>query len=194
MEIDVASPKGGIAPLDPSSVETFKEDTESVEFYEKKKEIWENTKRLEEFKGKAAQFDAIFYPGGHGPMFDLVNDETSIKLIEEFYKAGKPIAAVCHGPAAFVNVKIDGKPILEGREVTGFSNAEEDAVVITTATPFILEDEIVRAGAKYVKSDQPWSEKVVVDKQNITGQLIITGQNPASAKAVGKAIKKAIGN
>lgn len=186
VEVVVASPKGGESPLDQASVEMFKGDEESVKFLNEKKQIWEQTTPLKEFLGKASEFDAVFYPGGHGPMFDLVNDETSIKIIEEFYKAGKPVAAVCHGPIVFTQVKIDGKPLLEGREATGFSNSEEDAVQLTSAMPVLLEDEIKRVGGKYVKADD-WAEKSVVDGQ------VITGQNPASAHAVGKAILKAIG-
>ncbi|KAK2672547.1 Class I glutamine amidotransferase-like [Fusarium oxysporum f. sp. vasinfectum] len=179
-------PPAAKPPLDQASVEMFKGDEESVKFLNEKKQIWEQTTPLKEFLGKASEFDAIFYPGGHGPMFDLVNDETSIKLIEEFYKAGKPVAAVCHGPIVFVNVKVDGKPLLEGREATGFSNSEEEAVKLTSAMPVLLEDEIKRVGGKYVKADD-WAEKLAVDGQ------VITGQNPASAHAVGKAILKAIG-
>jgi putative intracellular protease/amidase len=186
VEIVTASPAGGEAPLDQGSVQMFKEDEESVKFLNEKKQVWEQTAPLKEFLGKSSEFDAVFYPGGHGPMFDLVNDENSIKLIEEFYKAGKPVASVCHGPIVFTQVKIDGKPLLEGREATGFSNSEEDAVGLTSAMPALLEDEIKRVGGKYVKADD-WAEKLVVDGQ------VITGQNPASAHAVGKAILKAIG-
>ncbi|KAF4970861.1 hypothetical protein FSARC_2227 [Fusarium sarcochroum] len=186
VEIVTASPAGGVAPLDQGSVEMFKGDEESVKFLNEKKQVWEETRPLKEFLGKASEYDAVFYPGGHGPMFDLVNDETSIKLIEEFYKAGKPVSAVCHGPIVFTQVKIDGKPLLEAREATGFSNSEEDAVQLTSAMPVLLEDEIKRVGGKYVKGDD-WSEKLAVDG------LVITGQNPASAHAVGKAILKAIG-
>ncbi|KAI8660204.1 DJ-1 protein-PfpI domain-containing protein [Fusarium keratoplasticum] len=185
-EIVVASPAGGKAPLDEVSIKMFENDPESVKFLNEKKSLWENTRPLSEFLGKASEFDAIFYPGGHGPMFDLVKDETSIKLIEEFYKAGKPVSAVCHGPIVFVNVTIDGKPLLQGREVAGFSNSEEDAVQLTSAMPALLEDEIKRVGGNYVKGED-WGEKLAVDG------LVITGQNPASAHAVGKALAKAIG-
>ncbi|KAJ4249543.1 hypothetical protein NW757_007567 [Fusarium falciforme] len=185
-EIVVASPAGGKSPLDEASIKMFENDPESVKFLNEKKSLWENTRPLSEFLGKASEFDAIFYPGGHGPMFDLVKDETSIKLIEEFYKAGKPVSAVCHGPIVFVNVTIDGKPLLQGREVAGFSNSEEDAVQLSSAMPALLEDEIKRVGGNYVKGED-WGEKLAVDG------LVITGQNPASAHAVGKALAKAIG-
>jgi putative intracellular protease/amidase len=121
-------------------------------------------------------------------MFDLINDKDSLKLIQEFYEAGKPVAAVCHGPIVFVNVTVDGgQPLLKGREATGFSNDEEAAVGLTDAMPVLLEDEIKRVGGKYTKAAEPWGEKVVVDG------LVITGQNPGSAHAVGKALAKAIG-
>lgn len=158
-----------------------------MQFYETEKELWAQTQPLQNFKGRAAEFDAIFYPGGHGPMFDLVDDKDSQQLISEFYTAGKIVAAVCHGPIVFVNVKIEGKPFLQGRQVTGFSNEEEDIIGLTSAMPQLLEDEVKKSGAIYVKAEKPWSEKVVVD-----GQLI-TGQNPASAAAVGSALAQALG-
>lgn len=120
-------------------------------------------------------------------MFDLVDDEDSRQLIAEFYSAGKTVAAVCHGPVVLVNVKIDGKPLLQGLRVTGFSNEEEEIIGLTSAMPQLLEDEVKKSGGMYVKADKPWSEKVVVD-----GQLI-TGQNPASAAAVGRALAQALG-
>ncbi|KAK0715551.1 DJ-1/PfpI family protein [Lasiosphaeris hirsuta] len=186
-EITVASPKGGVAPLDASSVEMFKNDPSSARFLDENTALWENTEKLESFLGKADQFDAIFYPGGHGPMFDLAIDVTSQKLIAEFASKGKVVSAVCHGPAVFVNVKTeDGEIYLKGKQVTGFSNAEEEQVQLTKEMPFLLEDRLVEiTGGKFVKADEPWGVKVVVD-----GKLI-TGQNPASAKKVGEAIVKA---
>ncbi|GAB0133677.1 hypothetical protein EsDP_00002077 [Epichloe bromicola] len=186
-EIVVASPKGGAAPLDPSSVEMFKSDESSVNFLKNKKHVWENTRPLKEFIGRSGEFDAIFYPGGHGPMFDLVDDADSIKLIEEFYNAGKPVAAVCHGPIVFRDVKIKGASLVKGKNVTGFTNVEEDQAQLSAAMPFLLEDELKRVGASFHAADEPWGEKVVVDG------LLISGQNPASAKGVGEAILKAIG-
>lgn len=122
-------------------------------------------------------------------MFDLAYDQTSQLLIREFYEAGKPVAAVCHGPIVFVNVTLSGRgrPLLRVHEATGFSNAEEEAVGLTAAMPALLEDEIKRVGGSYVKADEPWGVKVVVSGQ------VITGQNPASAHAVGKALAEAIG-
>ncbi|KAM3508707.1 hypothetical protein MY11210_006626 [Beauveria gryllotalpidicola] len=184
-EIVLASPKGGVAPLDPRSVEAFKNDESSKNFLEKK--LWENTAPLKDFIGRSSEFAALFYPGGHGPMYDLVDDKDSIALIEEFYKAGKPVSAVCHGPIVFANVKINGKPLVEGRSVTGFTNEEETQAGLAEAMPFLLEDRLKAVGAKWTQADKPWGEKVVVDGQ------IITGQNPASAHAIGIAISKAIG-
>lgn len=188
VELVIASPKGGVAPLDPSSVEMFKSDESSVNFLNNHKSAWEKTAPLKDFVGRSGEFDAIFYPGGHGPMFDLVTDQDSIKLIEEFHSAGKPVAAVCHGPIVFRDVKDkSGEPLLKGKNVTGFTNVEEDQVQLSAAMPFLLEDELKKVGAKFQAADQPWGEKVVVDG------LVISGQNPASAKGVGEAIAKAIG-
>ncbi|KAM3476072.1 hypothetical protein MY5147_003392 [Beauveria neobassiana] len=184
-ELVLASPKGGVAPLDPSSVEAFKNDESSKKFLDKK--LWEKTAPLKDFVGRSSEFAALFYPGGHGPMYDLVDDKDSIALIEEFYKAGKPVAAVCHGPIVLANVKINGKPLVEGRSVTGFTKEEESQAGLTEAMPFLLEDRLKAVGAKWTQADKPWGEKVVVDGQ------IITGQNPASAHAIGVAISKAIG-
>ena len=162
----------------------FKTDISSQNFFNKQKALWENTVPLHTFLGRASEFDAIFFPGGHGPMFDLATDKDSIKLIQEFYTAGKAVAAVCHGPAAFVNVIIDDKHLLQGRTVTALSNKEEEYPEVM---PFSLEDELQKSGAKYIKASEKWEEKVVVDGQ------IITGQNPASSRGVAEAIAKAIG-
>lgn len=186
VEMTVASPAGGEAPLDPGSVQMFKEDASSVAFL-KQEHLWKNTEKLDKFVGKADEFDAIFYPGGHGPMFDLATDATSQKLIAEFYSKDKVVAAVCHGPAAFVNVTLpNGEHLLKGKEVTGFTNTEEDQVQLSQEMPFMLEDKLRDVSGKFVKADQPWGEKVVAD-----GRLI-TGQNPASAKGVGELILKAL--
>jgi putative intracellular protease/amidase len=121
-------------------------------------------------------------------MFDLATSEDSIKLIQEFWAAGKPVSAVCHGPIVFANVKnADGTPLVKGKTVTSFTNAEEEQAGLTDAMPFLAETELKKAGANFVLADQPWGEKVVTD-----GKLI-TGQNPASAKGVGEAIAKALG-
>lgn len=169
-------------------MEASKDDEGSQNFLKNKKSLWENTRPLKEFLGKSSEYAALFYPGGHGPMFDLATDPQSIALIEEFYNAGKPVAAVCHGPIVFADAKSkDGQPLVKGKKVTGFTNAEEDAAQLTSAMPYLLEDKLIQAGAQFEKADSLWGEKIVVDG------LVITGQNPASAKGVGEAILKAIG-
>jgi len=190
VQIVIASPHGGAAPLDPSSVEATKEDPISVKFLKEHEELWSKTEKLESFLGHAKEYEAIFYVGGHGPMFDLATDETSHKLINEFYTNSKIIAAVCHGPAALTHVKLStGGYLLDNSPVTGFSNSEEDAVGLTSEMPFKLEDALNKAsGGKYVKNASDWGKKVVVARE---GQLI-TGQNPASATGVGQAIYDAI--
>jgi putative intracellular protease/amidase len=189
VEIVVVSPKGGVAPLDQASVEMFKEDASATEFYKTKSALWEKTEKLSNYVGNTSQFDAIFYPGGHGPMFDLVTDKDSIALINEFVAAGKPVSAVCHGPVVFTNVELpNGKNILAGKEVTGFSNAEEDQAGMTQYMPFLLEDKMKEVGGLY-KAAEPWSEFAIVQDDG----KFITGQNPASGKAVGEALAKAIG-
>jgi len=189
-DITVASPKGGEAPLDPGSVQAFKDDKPSVNFLNKHKDLWQNTVKLESLLGHAGEYEGIFFVGGHGPMFDLAVDETSHKLITEFYTHNKIISAVCHGPAALVAVKLpSGEYLLNGQSVTGFSNDEEDASDMTKLMPFLLEDELNRAsGGKFVKADKPWGEKVVVAR----GGRLITGQNPVSATGVGQAIYDAV--
>ncbi|KAI5360263.1 putative class I glutamine amidotransferase [Septoria linicola] len=188
-DIVIASPKGGKAPLDPSSVEGFKEDAEAVKFLNEKEALWSNTQKLGDFVGKANSFDAIFYVGGHGPMFDLATDPVSHTVIKEFYESGKVVSAVCHGPAAFVNVKLsDGSYLVAGQEVTGFTNDEEDQAQLSSAMPFMLETELAARGGKVVKAD-PWAAKVVKSGK---GNKLITGQNPASAAPIGEAILAAI--
>ncbi|KAL4745822.1 hypothetical protein BDW72DRAFT_186045 [Aspergillus terricola var. indicus] len=196
-ELTIASPKGGAAPLDPSSVKMFENDPVSTKFLKEQEALWKNTLKLEEVLPRAekGEFDAIFYVGGHGPMFDLATDKTSIALIQTFAKAKKPVSAVCHGPCVFVNATTpSGKPLVADAEVTGFSNAEEDQVDLSKVMPFMLEDELnKKSGGKYVKADQPWGEKVVVSQVKELGGTLITGQNPASATGVGKALLEALG-
>lgn len=126
-------------------------------------------------------------------MFDLVKDQTSIKLINAFADAKKPVSAVCHGPVVFINAESSGKPLLSGTKVTGFSNVEEDQVQLSSLMPFMLEDELNRvSGGGYVKANQPWGEQVV-KSTTAGGATLITGQNPASAAGVGKALLNALG-
>ncbi|RAL11220.1 type 1 glutamine amidotransferase domain-containing protein [Aspergillus homomorphus CBS 101889] len=194
-ELVIASPKGGKAPLDPSSVKMFENDAVSTKFLKEQEALWTNTVKLSDVASKVSEFDAIFYVGGHGPMYDLHSDATSLALIQEFAAAKKPVAAVCHGPAVLVNATTpSGEPLLAGADVTGFSNTEEDQVGLSPIMPFMLEDELNRvSGGKYVKAEQPWGEKVVVSNVAGLGGIVITGQNPASATGVGKAILNALG-
>ncbi|KAJ5091303.1 ThiJ/PfpI family protein [Penicillium alfredii] len=192
VDLTVASPKGGEAPLDPGSIKFAENDASSVKFLQEQKSLWENTVKLADVLPKAAEFDAIFYVGGHGPMFDLTNDPESIALIEKFDAAKKPIAAVCHGPAALLQAKTSsGQPLIQGVEVTGLSNAEEDLIGTTPVMPFLLETELEKLSGKYVKTE-PFGNKVVVSPSG-NGTSIITGQNPASGTGVGEEILKALG-
>ena len=184
-DITIASPKGGQPPLDPKSDEPdfqtaatkrFKDDAEA-------QAALSNSLKLSEIS--ADDFDAVFYPGGHGPLWDLTEDRTSISLIEVMHAAGKTVAAVCHAPAVFRHAEAaDGSPLVEGKSVTGFSNSEEAAVELTDIVPFLLEDELQLIGANYSKSSD-WHPYVVTD-----GNLI-TGQNPASSEAVAQALLEA---
>lgn len=181
-DITLASPEGGQPPLDPKSDEAdfqtdatrrFKEDADA-------QAALANTSKLADVSPE--NFDAVFYPGGHGPLWDLAEDNTSIALIESMYASGKPVAAVCHAPAVLKNAKAsDGSPLVNGKSVTGFSNSEEDAVQLTEVVPFLLEDELKGKGGNYSKGDD-WHPYTITD-----GNLI-TGQNPASSELAAKAV------
>ncbi|WP_308367184.1 MULTISPECIES: type 1 glutamine amidotransferase domain-containing protein [unclassified Microbulbifer] len=181
-EITLASPKGGQPPLDPKS-EDPDSQTESTERFHKDSEAQEalaNTTPLADVE--LEDYDGVFYPGGHGPLWDLAEDKDSIALIESFYAAGKPVAAVCHGPGVFRHAKgTGGEPLVSGRRVTGFANSEEDAVELTEVVPFLVEDMLRANGGLYTKAED-WQVHVVTD-----GQLI-TGQNPASSEEAAKAL------
>ena len=174
--IALASPKGGQPPLDPKSDEPdaqteatrrFKEDAAA-------QKALASTARLSEIS--PGDFDAVFYPGGHGPLWDLAQDASSLRLIETLHAAGKPVVAVCHGPGVLCRAKArDGSPLVSGKAVTGFANTEEDAVQLTKVVPFLVEDELKKSGAKFSKAPD-WQPYVVSD-----GNLI-TGQNPASSE------------
>jgi putative intracellular protease/amidase len=180
--ITLASPKGGQPPLDPKSdapdfqtpaTARFKADAAS-------QAALANTRKLSEIK--ADDYDAVFYPGGHGPLWDLAEDQDSIALIETLYAQGKPVGAVCHAPAVLRHAKtIDACPLVQGKRVTGFSNAEEAAVGLTGVVPFLLEDELKRHQGIYSKGAD-WESYCATD-----GNLL-TGQNPASSEAVAKAL------
>lgn len=186
-QIVLGSPKGGQPPLDPKSdaadaqtpaTERFAKDAEA-------KAALAQTRRLADVGGDsfdAGSFDAVFYPGGHGPMWDLAEDHGSIALIEKTVAAGIPLAAVCHAPAAFRHTRgADGKPLVEGKSVTGFSNSEETAVGLRDVVPFLLEDMLKASGANYSSADD-WAVHVVTDG------TLVTGQNPASSEAAAHAL------
>jgi putative intracellular protease/amidase len=180
--ITLASPKGGRPPLDPKS-DLRENQTESTRRFRADKTAQAqlaDTQKLADMS--ADDFDAIFYPGGHGPMWDMPDNATSIALIEAFVKADKPVGAVCHAPAALINVRDnDGKYLIQGKRVTGFSNAEENIVGLTAFVPFLLEDRLKDRGGVYSKGTN-WASYVQVD-----GKLV-TGQNPASSGPAAKAL------
>jgi len=186
VQVTLASPSGGQPPLDPKSNEPdFQtDDTRRFDDDQIAQNELANTAKLAEMK--VEDFDAVFYPGGHGPLWDLHNDNDSIALIEGFIAAGKPVATVCHAPAVLLKAKDqNGNPLVKGKEVTGFSNSEEAAVALTNIVPFLVEDQLIAMGGVYQKVDD-WNSLVVVDG------LIITGQNPGSSAAVAEALVKAI--
>jgi len=176
MVVTLASPAGGQPPVDPKSeLEDFQ--TVSTKRYDKDntaQRLIANTAKLETVK--AEDYDAVFYPGGHGPLWDLTDNADSIELIESFLAANKPVAAVCHATAAFLNIKdAVGEYVVKGKAVTGFTNSEEDAVQLTDVVPFLLENELIKRGADYQKVAD-WNAFAVQDG------LVISGQNPASSE------------
>jgi len=175
VNVTLASPAGGQPPLDPSSdtEDTQTKDTKRFKDDKDAQEHLANTKKLADVK--AEDFDSVFYPGGHGPLWDLAVDKNSINLIETFVKQDKPVAFVCHSPAALKNVKVDGEYLVKGKTVTGFTNSEEDAVGLTDVVPFLVEDALKANGGNYEKAAD-WESFVVEDG------LLITGQNPASSE------------
>ena len=177
VEVVLASPLGGQPPLDPKSNEPANQ-TDMTRRFELDPEATAQlaaTVRLDQVT--QADFDTVFYPGGHGPLWDLAEDKNSIALIESFIAAGKPAALVCHAPGVLRHVKAaDGKPLVEGKKVTGFTNSEEAAVGLTDIVPFLVEDELKAKGGVYSKGED-WAPYVVTDG------LLITGQNPASSSS-----------
>jgi putative intracellular protease/amidase len=182
--VTIASPEGGQPPIDPKSEAPEAQTAATKRFYadEDLKKRLGNTEQLSAVN--ELNYDAVFYPGGHGPLWDLANDEHSIALIEAFYKHNKPVAFVCHSPGVLLKVKApNGEPLVKGKEVTGFSNTEEDAVKLSDMVPFLLEDELKKLGATYSKGAD-WASYVKQDG------LLITGQNPASSEAVAELLLK----
>lgn len=181
-EVVLASPKGGQPPLDPksASADFQTDDTRRFEADAEAKAALASTLRLVDVS--VQDYDAVFYPGGHGPLWDLANDSASIALIEAAVAAGKPVGAVCHAPAVLRDVKEpDGALLVEGKAVTGFSNSEEAAVGLTDVVPFLVEDMLVANGGVYSRDDD-WSPHVTRDG------LLVTGQNPASSAPAAKAL------
>ncbi|WP_043696727.1 type 1 glutamine amidotransferase domain-containing protein [Luteibacter sp. 9133] len=183
-EIVLASLKGGQPPLDPKSNEpSFQTDvTRRFEADAAANAQLAATVRLDSVS--QADFDTVFYPGGHGPLWDLAEDKNSIALIESFIEAGKPVALVCHAPGVLRHVKAsNGKPLVEGKQVTGFTNTEEEGVGLTNVVPFLVEDELKTRGGIYSKGPD-WGSYVVTDG------LLITGQNPASSSEAAAVLMK----
>ena len=186
-DITLASPAGGQPPLDPKSTEpdSLTQATRRFEDDAVARSALATTLKLSEVR--ADDYDALFYPGGHGPLWDLAEDTDSISLIESTYAAGKPVAAVCHAPAVLKGVILaDGRELVEGKNLTGFSNTEEAAVGLTDIVPFLLEDVLQANGAHYTKAAD-WQPYAVAD-----GNLI-TGQNPASSEEVARQVLKQLG-
>jgi len=181
-DITIASPKGGQPPLDPKSDEPDFQTAATARFKDDKQAQAALAASVKLSSISPGDYDAVFYPGGHGPLWDLAEDRDSISLIEVMYAAGKTVAAVCHAPGVFRHTESDdGSPLVEGKSVTGFSNSEEAAVELTDIVPFLLEDELQLIGANYSKSSD-WHPYVVTD-----GNLI-TGQNPSSSEGVAQAL------
>jgi len=180
VQVTIVSPKGGQPPVDPKS-ELAEFQTMSTHRFDKDaalKEKLAHTLKISDVK--VEDYDAVFYPGGHGPLWDLANDLNSIALIEKFYNQKKPIAFVCHAPGVLRKVKLpNGEPLVKGKDLTGFSDSEEEAVQLTKIVPFLLEDELKKLGANYSKGPD-WGSYVKVDG------LLITGQNPNSSEAAAK--------
>src|ERR1700754_441529 len=179
--VTVASPKGGQPPIDPKSDEPDNQTPAQTRFKADKaaQEVLAHTVRLDTVS--ADDYDTVFYPGGHGPMWDLAEDPVSARLIEAFYNSGKPVAAVCHAPGVLRHVKHKGEPLVKGKRVTGFTNTEEEAVQLTKVVPFLVEDELKKLGGLFEKKDD-WQSFAITD-----GRLI-TGQNPASSTEAAKAL------
>jgi putative intracellular protease/amidase len=181
--VTLASPKGGQPPIDPNSAadDAATSATQRFDKDEATQKKLANTHKLESVKQE--DYDAVFYPGGHGVLWDLVEDKNSIDLIESFYDHNKPVAFVCHAPAVLKNVKSKNEPLVKGKKVTGFTNEEEAAVQLTDVVPFLLEDMLKTNGGDYSKIGD-WQPYAVEDG------LLITGQNPASSEKVAELLNQ----
>lgn len=180
VDVILASPNGGQPPIDPTS-DKPENQTESTKRFKADAPLQEKLSQTHQLSEvSAADYDAVFYPGGHGPLWDLAESADSVNLIESFYNSDKPISFVCHAPAALKNVKDnDGEPLVKGKKVTGFTNTEEDLVQLTDVVPFLVEDMLKEKGGIYSKKGD-FEEYVLEDG------LLITGQNPASSEKVAK--------
>ena len=185
--LTLASPQGGQPPIDPKSDDPASQTEATVRFKADPatQALLASTLKLKDVS--AADFDAVFYPGGHGPLWDLAEDATSIALIETMLKAGKPVASVCHAPGVLRHPKgADGQSVVKGKKVTGFTNTEEEAAGLTAVVPFLVQDMLTQNGGLYSKVAD-WQPHVEIDG------LLITGQNPASSEPVAKALLTKLG-
>ena len=182
-DVTLVSPKGGQPPIDPKS-DLPENQTSAMTRYKQDKsaqQAFARTSLLSEVK--AEEFDTVFYPGGHGPMWDLAESQDSIALIESFYNSGKFVAFVCHAPGVLRHVTYEGEPLVKGKHVTGFTNGEEEEVGLTKVVPFLVEDELLRLGAIFekVRNWQPFA---------ISDGRLVTGQNPASGTSTAQTLLK----
>jgi len=183
VQLTLASPKGGQPPIDPKS-DLPENQTPAMNRFKKDEAAQKALAHAIKLAGvKAEDFDTVFYPGGHGPMWDLAESPVSIALIESFYNSGKPVALVCHAPGVLRHVTYKGEPLVKGKRVTGFTNEEEEEVQLTKVVPLLVEDELRRLGAIFEKVPN-WKSFSIVD-----GRLI-TGQNPASSTSAAQALLK----
>jgi putative intracellular protease/amidase len=186
VDITLASPKGGQPPLDPKSNEPDFQTDDTRRFNRDVEALAALATTVKLSDVSYGNYDAVFYPGGHGPLWDLAEDRDSISLIEQTYAAGKPVALVCHAPGVLRHVKgADGKPLVKGKSVTGFTNSEEAAVQLTDVVPFLVEDELKKIGGIF-SAAKDWESHVVQD-----GRLI-TGQNPASSNKAARLLIEAV--
>jgi len=183
VDLTLASPKGGQPPVDPNSDLPENQTPAMARFKKDERAQRELSQTVKLDTIKSEDFDTVFYPGGHGPMWDLAESPVSRALLESFYNSGKPIALVCHAPGVLRHVTYNGEPIVKGKHVTGFTDGEEEAVQLTHVVPFLVEDELLRLGAIYEKV-RNWQPYTVAD-----GRLL-TGQNPASSTVTAQALMK----
>jgi putative intracellular protease/amidase len=186
VQLTLASPKGGQPPIDPKSDLPENQTPATTRFKQDQtaQQALSQTVKLADVKSE--DYDTVFYPGGHGPMWDLAESPVAIALLESFYNSGKPIALVCHSPGVLRHVTYNGEPLVKGKRVTGFTNGEEEEVKLTKVVPFLVEDELLRLGATFEKLAN-WQPFSIVD-----GRLV-TGQNPASSTSAAKALLNLVG-